>query len=264
MVFAAMGELALRATDVQYPRIVHFPHCLRVLTEYRKWRASEGEPRQWLFDLVMSFWSHSMGGGATGVSFVRGKPLLSYMANRDYTVFHFLAYLATYWSPHDIVFRTLSTPRHPLRLLCISGDALDEITTLIQLVDAGFKSFPNEPLLPLISGILLFNTGSVVRCLDQRCRGRKVKSFLSEPGSGVTRGVTLAVTYCMLGRSAWRGRHRDRVLVVLSWLYVSLSLAEDSFGFDAFARLHEPGLAFLKLLQRAFSLGTAPKTLRGQ
>jgi len=248
-------RLALRAVDEDYPPCIHIPHAFRSLQLYRAWRAAEGQPRQWLFDLAVSFWSHSMGGGATGASLATGNSLLAFLAKKDFALFHAAVYLATYWSPYDVVYRTLSSPRHPVRLLCVGADALDGITTLCGLVDKNLKSHPDNWLLPFITGLLMYNAGSAVRCLDARLRGQRPSSFLSSPGSGVSKSVVLTLAYCLFGRILWGGRRRDAACAALCWLVVAVEVAEDVLDFDAFARVHQPGLLLLQLLQRRFHLG---------
>jgi len=257
MALGMARQLVLRATDEDYPPCIHIPHAFRALELYRSWRAQEGEPRQWFFDLFVSFWSHSMGGGAACSSLITGNSLPSFLAKKDFALFHALVYLATYWSPFDIVFRVLATPRHPARLLCVGADALDGITTLCGMIDKGLKNYPDNWLLPVVAGVGMYNAGSVVRWLDERCRGKRPQTFLSAPGSGVSRGAVLALAYCLLGRVLWGGRRRETVLVALCWLEVAVEVAEDVLDADLYARVHAPGLLVLQTLRKRLHLGPA-------
>ncbi|CAK0835723.1 unnamed protein product, partial [Prorocentrum cordatum] len=121
----AARDLILRATDVDYPLAVH-----------------------WLYDLVVSFYSHSQGGGAGAKALLEGTSIVSYIARSDYTCCQVLAWLAVYWSPFDVVYRALATPRHPARLACVSMDALDAITTACAMVDKAAGVHPRNALLP--------------------------------------------------------------------------------------------------------------------
>jgi len=204
----------------------------------------------------MSFFSHSQGSGAWGMALIKGKSIASYCAEADYSHFHLLAYLLTYWSPHDLVYRALCTPRHPLRLYCIGMDALDGITTVAAYADLAHELQPRNKLLPIFSGVVLYNMGSIFQYLDYKARGKNFgKTFLAEPGSDVTRGALLALGYVYFARVFRQGRYRNQMLVVLSLLEVFIEVLEDIFDFDAYEHVHKLVLPMLKVLRRSFALG---------
>jgi len=249
------SELALRAADRDYPPIIHVPHALISIATYRQWRSAEGEKHQWLYDLVLSFFSHSQGGGVASVTVLDNKNPVSAGVRWDYIHYHLLAYLISYWSPKDIVYKMLQRHRNPFRLTCVAFDTLDAITTLCALVDKGLKVHPHNQVLPAITGIVLFNSGSLFRWLDQRCRGKPAKTFLAEPGSGVTRGIILALIYRYFGHSFMQGKHRNTALVTLSLLVTVLGVLEESFNFDAFAHAHYPVHSLLRAVCHRLELG---------
>lgn len=253
----ALANLVFRATDEGYPEIVHIPHSIISVCRYRQWRASEGEPRQWLHDLVVSIFTHSQGGGIAAVTVIDGSKFpLSYLASKwDYAHYHLLSYLLSYWSPGDIVYRSLMQPRNPLRMFCQFMDSLDGVTTCCGLVDKCLSEHPKNKLLPVMAGILLFNCGSFWRWIDQRARGKNVKTFLADPGSGVTRGALLALFYLFFGRLWQGGKHRNKVLLFVCLSEVAIEMMEDDQDFDAWANVHKPIAAFGERLRRTFALG---------
>jgi len=247
----AVRSLILGAVDADYPLAIHVPHSFLSIALYREWRAAEGEPMQWLFDLFASFWTHSMGGGVGSLALVEGQTPLTYLTRGDYAWVHCLAYLFTYWSPRDIVYRMLTRPRHPVRLLCVGMDSLDGITSLFGIIDLGFSKHPKNRLVPFMVGAALYNCGSLARWLDARSRGKAEKTFLAQPGSSLTRATLLTLAYCYVRG----GRRRDTAVVALSLLEMALELLEEIYGFDAYASLHRPLLAVLRTLQRRLQLG---------
>merc|ERR1711971_980114 len=198
----AFGGLVLRATDSDYPHVIHFPHSLLSVVQYRLWRLEEGVPSRWLYDLVMSFFTHSMGGGVA-IKAMLGGPLSDWCSG-EFMHFHVISYLAAYFSPRDVVYRAVVQPRHPARLVCVALDALDSVTTACGAVDSGLKANPHNKLLPAALGIALYNAGSVFRWFDQRIvrNDTRCRLFLEEPTSAVLRGVSIVTFYLVFGRPA--------------------------------------------------------------
>jgi len=205
------------------------------IASYRQWRAQEGQPRQWLLDLVASLFTHSQGGGIMGKSLLAGTSVVHGLANADYCHYHAVAYLLTYWSPRDVAYRL--TTALPGRAFCTAMDTLDATTTLAALVDMAQTNHPKNKLLPMIVSIVLYKAGSLFRWLDSKGRGRDVKTFLAEPDAGVARAATFCCIYVLLGKTLWGGRHRNKVLTHMSLVVVILEILEDIFGFDLFQLL---------------------------
>eukprot|EP00931_Biecheleriopsis_adriatica_P055777 TRINITY_DN33048_c0_g1_i1.p1 TRINITY_DN33048_c0_g1~~TRINITY_DN33048_c0_g1_i1.p1 ORF type:complete len:311 (-),score=41.76 TRINITY_DN33048_c0_g1_i1:156-1022(-) len=256
----AFADLAVYAADEGYPLSVHIPHSLISICRYRDWRMQEGEPQQWLYDLVVSIFTHSQGGGIGCKVLLEGNAPHVYLAKRwDYTWVHAFSYLLTYWSPYDVVFQTMRKPRHPLRLICFVADSFDAITTLAGLVDAARSKFPSNKLLPAMLGVVLTSSGAFCRGLDARSREKQQKLPLAAPTTGMTRGVLWAIMYWYLGHGFLQGRHRNRVLATLTFLWISLDLLEDASGFDAHAHIQRYLGVFLGALRSRLKLG--PKEL---
>lgn len=251
----AVGKFLISATDDAYHPMIHIGHALISIARYRAWRIEEAQPMQWLLDLVLPFFSHSMGGGVGTGMLIEGKSPLMLITLRDFMYYHFFSYLAVYWSPRDIVYRTLLRRGHPIRVFCTAMDALDGITTCIGRTDLCMKVHPNNRLMPVVSGVVLYNTGSIVKWLDQKARGKECKTFLAEPGSGVSRGVVLALAYYLFGRVLRRARYRNEALVAVCLFEAALEIAEDTLGFDAFERAHVPVQRFLSVLRDRCQLG---------
>lgn len=254
----AINKFIIDATDEDYPPAVHILHNFISLARYRQWREELGQPNQWLYDIVLSFFSHSMGSGAWVMSLLKGEALSYYAAGNlssDICHFHLLVYLATYWSPRDFVYRTMSNPRHPLRLLCVFVDGFDGISTLGSAVDLAVSTQPKNKLLPCLASIMLYNCGQIFQCWDARGRGEVEATFLASPTSDVTRGALLGFVYWFFGYVFQKGRHRNRALVTLCLFEPLLEVLEDMYDFDAYEQLHIPGLALLRGLRKHLALG---------
>lgn len=251
-------KLILQAVDEDYPDFIHLPHTLISTASYRRWRNKEGQPSQWLYDLVMSYWTHSQGGGAVCKGWLMGMNQMSWLTNPKHLSFHALGYLLIYWSPRNFIDRMVGTPRHPLRLCCVALDGLDAATTTCALIDAGRKLHPKNNVLPYIMGVLCYQTGAIVRWAEARLRGKDMKCILAAPGSGVTKGVVIAFLWGLLRNS---GPQRNRNLVALTTLAMFLDVIEDAFGFDAYANVHKPIVPVLQALQKSLSLGESKSKL---
>lgn len=239
MVAGAIHDLIVRATDKDYPPVIHLFHSIFSIANYRQWRVKEGEPRQWLYDLMMSFFSHSQGGGVAAVTVLNGTTFQSALCRADYCHFHLLSYLITYWSPLDVVYRWSLSPRSPFRIMCLGFDTLDGISTACGLIDACQRKHPQNRVLPIIISVMLYNASGFFKWLDIRARGKPAKTWLAEPGPGVARGATYGLIYLLLGKTLAGGAYRDKVLVRLCSLVVILEILEDIFGFDLFAKICE-------------------------
>lgn len=254
-------NLVLRATDEDYPRVIHVPHALISVAHYRKWRQEEGEPHQWLYDALVSCFASSQGGGINSKAMLEGlNPVYYFARNAEYVHVQVVAYLLNYWSPGDVVYKIMTNPRNPLRLCSLVMDALDTITTLCGLTDGARKAFPENKLLPFMVGMALFKGGAFYKYLDGRSRGKQAKGILTDPGSAVTRSVVLVSLYWYFGRGFQGGRHRNVVLVYLCVLYTLLELMEDMLDFDAFDQVHKPLMRFLAAFRKTLNLGPAVST----
>jgi hypothetical protein len=256
-----IGDLALETADRGYPLIVHIPHSLISVATYRQWREKEGVAPEWLYDMCVSMFTHSQGGGIGIKTVLMGQFPLSYLASRwDFVWVQVLSYLANYWSPFDVVNRILVQPKNPLRLFCVTMDATDAFGSMCGLIDYARKTFPENKLLPAMVGVILFSTGQFIRSLDSRSRGLPGKSFLATPSfPGVPLGIVFSSLYQYFGYEYQQGKHRDKALKSLTLLFVTYKLLDDALGFDAFARIHEPVVAFLQVLRRVLKLGPQNK-----
>lgn len=246
-------NLVIETTDADYPDIIHIPHIFASVTAYRQWRKGEGQPNKWLYDLVVSYWSHSQGGGAIGKGNLLGNHTISYVINHKHLKYHLFGYLLSYWSPKDIVYRTISQPLNPLRLFCVFMDALDANTTCCALVDVGRKMHPDNSLLPYVTSALLCQTGATIRWLDAKSRGKHTPGILVAPNSSLTKNLLIAFLWWHFGRPG--GQNRNRNLVLISTIMTGLDMLQEITGFNAFANLHKPLVPALQALQTTFSLG---------
>jgi len=261
LIVKSFRDLTLRAVDVDYPLVVHVPMSLISMCDYRQWREGSEEPHSWLYDLLCSSFTHSMGGGVGMMSLIEGKnPLYYFYTDADYVHVQVFAYLAGYWSPFDVTYRTLTQARHPLRLSCVAAGAFDSITTMLGLVDKCRSQFPENKLLPVIASVVLFKSGEVFQSMVAGSQGKAVRTVLTHPDSTFSRSAILALAYWYFGYGFKGGRHRDRVVVIITALYCVVELLEDILEFDAFARVHAPLRPLLLSCRQVLRLGPQPKS----
>lgn len=233
------GEFILRCVDVDYPRRVHILHAIYAVADYRKWRSSEGEPTQLLYDMVASYFCCSQGGGTLVATLVDGIVPLRYILNKDHALAHLVAYLCVYWGPKDAVFRLVQNPKSLGSLLCKFMDSLDLAAGLCGMIDAGVKKHPGNPFVPVFIGNMLYNSGSLYRWLDTRMRGKPAKIFIAQPGSGVTRATFLSLLYWYAAYSQKRRDHRDYYLKLIVIFEITVQMAEAILDFDAYEAIHQ-------------------------
>lgn len=287
-----MGSLAqyvanviIRARDGPgYPEIIHIPKSLVSIARYRQWREGDGEARRWLYDLVVSLYTHSLGGGVGKDCFLVGFNQIFLLALRwDWVWVQLLSYTANYWSPYDIVYRTMTQRGNPFRAFGLAMDAADTMTATAAAVDMCRSKFPENKLIPVMIGGIMFNSSSFFQMLDVRGRGfskagapriqgrrgsatwdkvdmaklagKPTKVWLAEPTAGLTRGVVCACAYWYLAHGFRGGKCRNQAVVFLTALYVLIEMLEEVYEFNAFRHLHKPALSFLSALRRNFNLG---------
>jgi len=110
-----------------------------------------------------------------------------------------LAYAVVSYSPFDIVYRQVSTPRTIPSLLVTAFEAVDSSTTVLGSVEKAKRLFPESPLAPFIAAVISGVGGSFFRYIERRFgRNWNVSTELSRP-SVVTRTVLLyTVVYIQL------------------------------------------------------------------
>lgn len=251
----AFSSFILRVAGGDYLKIVHVPNKLLNLAKYRAWRAEEGEPDRWFYDLVGSNMTHTDPGGIMADCIVSGHNPVHWVATCPVHLVEvqILSYFANYWMPGDIVYNNLMQHRNPFRLFCVVMGKIDAYTCIIKNVDKCRTLHPGAMTLPIIMGVGLFNASSVFQMLDRRSRGISEKSFLAEPGSGVTCGVVCPLVYWYLGYGFQGGKHRDKAAVLLTLLFTVIGFLEDFFEFDAFAHLQTPIVALAKAIGRNYN-----------
>eukprot|EP00439_Symbiodinium_sp_Y106_P075700 s388_g15.t1 len=202
----------------------------QIRNPYRDWQDSTSLPRRWLFDLIVSLFTHSMGGGISCKALLEGHLPHHYLAARwDFCWVHTLMYCLTYFSPGDIVFRAMNGRRSPLRLLCVVADSFDAVTTLCGVVAAGYKRFPLNHLLPAMLGAVLFSGGSFFRCLVTQSWAEMP---IVAPTAVMARGAIAATLFWWFGLVLHKGKWRSQALMTLTWLWIGLDLLADHLNCD--------------------------------
>lgn len=158
-------------------------------------------------------------------------------------------------SPNDFIYRSLQTPRHPIRLLVLLGDTLDFSGFYCSSYELVRALHPSSPAAPFAVALLSSQAGTIVRCMEQRSRKMSPELEFVRP-SGVIQKVT-GFLFAYVWFRAVMGPHRARRS--LSYVCLSATLLSEFAGFvNPFELLCNTALAMLRRLLRALRLGPPP------
>lgn len=118
----------------------------------------------------------------------------------------FWGFLAVNYSPGDAIYRMLETPRHPLRVAVVFGEAVDAITTPFGAFEKGMRLHPNAPWAGYVAALAAVLGGSIFRYFERRGRGRGAseiapKEQMTEwghPSGSIQAGAVYIVAYATL------------------------------------------------------------------
>eukprot|EP00035_Acanthoeca_spectabilis_P032847 m.20763 g.20763 ORF g.20763 m.20763 type:complete len:298 (-) comp5607_c0_seq1:16-909(-) len=190
----------VQTAENQYPWSVHLAHDLLTIVEYLRWRApggagwTKGDPPSWLHCLLASYFFGNGGSSVADACLGFGGPLSDLAKHPTVGLCWIASFIAVYRCPKNLIYRWLVTPRHPLRLVCCSLDAVGDVSALVGVMDKCATAFPANPLSPIMGGMLMYCGGDIFQYLDARSRGIRLKHPFAEWGPSVRR----AMFYCLL------------------------------------------------------------------
>ena len=82
-----------------------------------------------------------------------------------------LSTLLIYCSPSDIVYKTMITQRHPVRVACRILDAIDDMTTTCNTVEMMHRQHGRNMFAPYIAALALKKGGALFRYFEAKGRG---------------------------------------------------------------------------------------------
>lgn len=131
-------------THPGYPACIQIPHALAAVISFRKsFTASEYSTVTAWHKLLAAYFCHGYGGSSFR-DILLGQPI---SANSHPTVvlYYLLGWTLINFSPRDVIYRLLTTPRHPLRLCMIFGESVDDATTIFGAFEKGSRLHPESP-----------------------------------------------------------------------------------------------------------------------
>eukprot|EP00039_Didymoeca_costata_P024662 m.11051 g.11051 ORF g.11051 m.11051 type:complete len:270 (-) comp4366_c0_seq1:67-876(-) len=210
-------------TDTNYPEPVHIGHALYSIASFR---ASRGRKCNWVETLVLSFLCYGNGGTVFN-DLVQGR--INSVFTHDKVAKYWLACTAlVYYSPSDILYKMLNTPKHLFRFSCRMMDSIDCATTLASVIDSIGSRHPGNPIAPFLVGMALFKGGHTFRYIDARCRLAPCEMPLKEVDGGIRNALIFTTVYLLL-------RMRNNKSVSKFWMtlfYMFGEACQEFFDYD--------------------------------
>jgi len=232
-------------THPGYPASIQIPHAMAAMFSFRN-SFSPGDYTSrvtaW-HKLVGAYFCHGYGGSSLR-DILLGLPI-SALSNptvvQYYLVFGF--WLINF-SPGDFVYRWLKTPFHPLRLMMVFGEAVDDSTTITGAFEKGARLQPDVPAAPYVAALAAVLGGGIVRYIERKGRGLDVKTEWAKPTGRIQVGVTYTLVYAALRRLFGVKEKWSRLAVALFDSCVALAQ-------EVKPDLENPALTLWKALARA-------------
>ncbi|GBG28673.1 Trimeric intracellular cation channel type B [Hondaea fermentalgiana] len=220
--------------DESYPWDLMFVHSIKALASWRAFaegagavkgrgRELESMKASWIYDLVCGFLCHGFGGTSVRDLAMAQPP--SIFRSKDLLQTWILAYGIVYWSPLDLGYQLISTPRSLTSLVVTTFEAIDSSTTVCGSVDKARQLFPNSPAAPFVAAFLAGIGGSILRYLERRL-GRgwdHEQTEWSRPTEGLRRTILYTVLYMVLSKT--HGKTKARLWIAT--FHVAVSIARE-------------------------------------
>lgn len=188
-----------------YPWELMFFHSLKAISSWRQSVEQDTQafprPPIWSYNLVCSFFCHGFG-GTTFRDWCIGKAP-SLFQNKHLPKTWLLAFALVYYSPFNIVYRQISTPRTVFGLLTDTFEAIDSSTTICGSVEKAYDLFPQSPQAPFLLAMLAALGGSIFRYIERRL-GRDwqhIEVEWSKPTKTTRVAILYTVAYLQLRRA---------------------------------------------------------------
>lgn len=221
----------VEATNSCYPQSVHLGHDLISIAE---WRGHRGDQSENLHNLLASFFCFGNGGSIAVDLLLEGGPWQMFKHN-SVAKYWLLSFLAVYKTPGDIIYKMLMTPRHPIRLVAHSLDAIDSVTSVCGIMEKGAQLFPGNPLAPFMAGIVMQRGGAMFRYIEERGRGLEPKYPFASIDYSMKRAIFYVMAYWSLTRRAGVSKNVARWWMTL--FGIGSAMAQELHGQDSLSWL---------------------------
>ncbi|CAE8597901.1 unnamed protein product [Polarella glacialis] len=129
-----------------------------------------------------------------------GQPI-SAISSPDVVQYYLVfGFLLINFSPGDVAFKMLTTPKHPLRLAMLFVESVDDATTIFGAFEKGASLHPQSPAAPYVSALAAVLGGGIARYFERKGRGRDVKTEWSKPTGRIQTGMAYIFIYAALRR----------------------------------------------------------------
>lgn len=184
----------------------------------------------WVYNVVCAFVCHGFG-GTTARDVAMGQAP-SIFTSPQLAQTWLLAYAVVYWSPLDLAFQLISTPRTLTSLVVTTFEAVDSATTLCGSVEKAKRLFPDSPAAPFVAAMLASLGGSAFRYVERRAgRGWTLESHgveteWSRPTEAFRRAIMYTSAYLLLSKLyGWR-----KARLWVATFHIGLSLTREVTG----------------------------------
>lgn len=232
-------------THPGYPASIQIPHAMAAMFSFRKSFSPgdyAGRVTAW-HKLVGAYFCHGYGGSSLR-DILLGLPI-SALSNPTVVQFYLVfGFWLVNFSPGDFVYRWLNTPLHPLRLMMVFGEAVDDSTTITGAFEKGARLQPDVPAAPYVAAMAAILGGGIVRYIERKGRGMDVKAEWARPTGRIQVGVMYTLVYAALRRLFGIKEKWSRLAVALfdSFVAIAQELKPD---------VENPALTLWKALAKA-------------
>jgi hypothetical protein len=236
-----------------YPSSIQIPHALAASWSFRKsYTVKDWKMVPMWHKLIGGFFCNGYGGTVLSAAlFGKSINILSH----ETILYYFLSFglLLVNYSPNDVIYKSLETKLHPLRILTVFGDAVDSTTTILGVYEMAKQLHPTVSLAPWVAGISTMVGGSMFRWLERKGRKGEDSNYKTEwnkPSGGLQSGMVYIVMYHYLRR--WRGVRFARLWITLC--NASIKVVQD-VGPPLFGHpIPHPAVCIYNRVQRMFAL----------
>jgi len=238
-------------THPGYPASIQIPHAMATAVNFRNSFSPDAYSKLTVWHkLLGAYFCHGYGGSSTR-DILMGQPISAVSSPNVLQYYLAFGFWLINFSPRDIAYRMCTTPLHPVRLLMVFGEAVDDSTTITGAFEKGARLFPNAPAGPYVAGFAAVLGGGIMRYFERKGRGLDVKTEWSKPTGRIQTGFMYIVVYAALTRLLGVSKRKSRLSVTLFDCFVAL--ANEMYpGFE------NPAMILWKTLTAAISAPRSP------
>ena len=162
----------------------------------------QGEADSPFYTPVAGYFCYGYGGG-TVRDWAMAQPPAAF-TNGDVLLGWVWGYIAIHFT-NDTLYNMCKagTAFNPIKGIVMGLDAIDTAGGVCASVDKAAKLFPDNPQAPFLGGMLISLGGSLFRYMDQKARGKQVKTEWAKPTAVFKRGLFYTLLYLSLKK--WSG-----------------------------------------------------------